>query len=99
GPTGPTARLLSNPVHRQARFICLLAGASDEARDARLLGPETDWDRLLQIAWDENAIGSLRDYCGRLPAGLVPLEVERRLACLTLERDFRMRVLEKRLEE
>ena len=98
-PAGPTARLLSNAANREARFVFLLAGASDAESAVRLLGPDTDWERLLQIAWDENAIGALRDYCRRLPSGIVPLDVGRRLACLALERDLRMRVLQKRLEE
>jgi hypothetical protein len=53
----------------------------------------------MQLAWDEGAIGALRDHFRELHPGLVPAAVERRVACLALERELRMRKLERRAKE
>ena len=58
-----------------------------------------DWTRLLQVAWDAGAAGALRDHVHRHRQQTVPLDVERTLACLALERDLRMRTLERRAAE
>lgn len=58
----------------------------------------TNWRRLLQLATDENALIALR-HCLREAHGHVPADVERLVAVLALDREFRMRLLESRLAE
>jgi putative nucleotidyltransferase-like protein len=58
-----------------------------------------DWRRVLQLAADENAVIALRDYLRSEKWRIVPPDVQRHLAMLALDREFRMRLLEKRLEE
>jgi hypothetical protein len=53
----------------------------------------------MQLAWDEGAIGALRDHFRELHPGFVPASVERRVACLALERELRMRKLDRRAKE
>jgi hypothetical protein len=53
----------------------------------------------LQIASDENAVIALRDHLSSLQWGAVPSDVQRWLAMLALDREFRMRALVNRLEE
>ena len=57
----------------------------------------SDWQRLLQVASDENALIVLRDFL-RSSATSLPIQVGRYLAMLALDREYRMRLLEKRLE-
>ena len=81
----------------EGRFVFALAG--DEAEYATQLDPVPDWTRLLQVAWDAGAAGALRDYMRKHRQGTVPVAVERTLACLALERDLRMRTLQRRASD
>src|SRR5689334_4701672 len=58
-----------------------------------------DWRRVLQIAADENAVIALRDHLSSEQWATVPPGVQRSLAMLALDREFRMRALVNRLEE
>jgi putative nucleotidyltransferase-like protein len=59
----------------------------------------TDWQRVLQIAASENAVIALRDQLRAQRTRAVPLDAQRYLAMLALDRQFRMRLLQNRLEE
>ena len=78
----------------EARFVFSLAGADPE--DRAQLDAMPDWTRLLHVAWENGAAGALREFVRRHRQGTVPLETERALACLALERDLRMRTLQLR---
>ena len=95
---GHAARIAGG-AQDEAHLIFQLARAGEGGKAIQSLGQTTDWSRLLQIAWEEGAVGALRDHCGQLPSGTVPSEIDRRLACLALDRAFRMRVLEQRTRE
>jgi hypothetical protein len=60
----------------------------------------TNWPHLLQLASDENALIAIRSALkhgdGR---EAVPTYIDRHLAILSLDREFRMRQLQKRLEQ
>ena len=58
-----------------------------------------NWPRLLHLASAENAVIVLRDHVRHLRNDVVPVHVERHLAMLALDREFRMRRLQSRLEE
>jgi hypothetical protein len=62
------------------------------------LGTISNWQRLVQIASDENAIIALRDFLRRSDREALPSGVERYVAMLALDREFRMRQLQDRLE-
>lgn len=95
-PVAPIAGMAGGPREREGLLVFLLAGAMDPAHAEATIANRLDWGRLLQFAWDEGATGVLREFLRALPRGRVPLEVERQLACLALERELRMRLLEKR---
>ena len=59
----------------------------------------TDWRGALQLASDENALIALRHAVHRAGKAHVPRDVERQLALLSLDREFRMRRLRERLEQ
>ena len=92
-------RLLAGERHREASLVFRLARVGDDVREYPRLGDGADWPQLLQIAWDEGAVSALRDHWRALGAGAVPLEIDRRLACLALDRELRMRMLEQRTRE
>ena len=96
---GALARLLAEKEHRETHLVYRLAGANDDVSAHPPIDAATDWARLLHVAWEEGAVGALRDHCRALAPGTVPLEVDRRLACLVLDRDLRMRMLEQRTRE
>lgn len=87
----------ARPRDAEGRFVFSLAG--DAANHTVHLDEVPDWIRLLQIAWDAGATGALRDHIKRHREHTMPLEMERTLACLALERDARMRALERRTVE
>lgn len=58
-----------------------------------------DWGRLVRLGSDENALVALGDRVRHLQNSGVPLEIERQLAILALDRQFRMRLLQERLEQ
>lgn len=95
GPSAP----LAGAADREADLVFRLALVAGESGAGESPGAATDWSRLVQIAWDEGAVAALREHCRRLPPGTVPSEIDRRLACLALDREFRMRVLERRTRE
>ena len=58
-----------------------------------------EWQRLVQLALDENAVIALRDSLGAVAdADLMPTGLERHVAMLALDRAYRMRVLQTRFE-
>jgi len=59
----------------------------------------TNWPRLLQLASDENAVIALRAAIKHGHGHVVPAYIDRQLAILSLDREFRMRQLQKRLEQ
>lgn len=83
-----------SPEQREGWRIFQLAGAAPDDVPRIEFATETNWSRLLQIAWDEGAVTALRNHVRALPPGAIPLDVQRRLACLALECDLRMRSLE-----
>jgi hypothetical protein len=85
---GPAARL----VFRLAR-----SDASDRLEFD--FSAVRDWHHVLRLASDENALIALRRGIGRLQRGTIPIDVERQLAILSLDRELRMRRLQERLEE
>lgn len=95
-PVAPIPAVGGGPGRREGLLVFALAGTLDAAHAGAAITDRLDWGRLLQFAWDEGATGVLRDFLRALPRGTVPLEVERQLACLALERELRMRLLEKR---
>ena len=92
-------RLLAGERHREASLVFRLARLGDDVGEYPRLGETADWPQLLQIAWDEGAVNALRDHWRTLGPGAVPLEIDRRLACLALDRELRMRMLEQRTRE
>jgi hypothetical protein len=93
---GSIRQLLEHPTQREAVLIFRLAAASRGRSGSATLDPTTDWSRLAQIACDEGAIGALRDHLSCVRPGLIPMELDRQLACLALDRKSKMRVLEAR---
>ena len=77
-------------------FQLARAGAVSEPLDLRSI---ENWPRVLQLASDENAIIALRDCLRSMSDSAIPLSVERYLAILALDREFRMRQLRDRLEQ
>lgn len=86
-------------LHREARIVYLLASGEAAPRLIAPLLAGIDWQRLLFVAAAENAIIALRECTLALPAGSVPLDAERQLAVLGLGAEYRMRTLERRVEE
>ena len=77
-------------------MVFRLAADPRSATQGAALDQTTDWPWLQQIAWEEGAIGALKEHLRRCTPGHTPLEFERRVACLALERTMRMRILEER---
>ena len=82
----------------EASLVFELARHPDALTYGADLDAISNWQRLLQIASDENAIIALRDLVRRSDRSAVPSGVERYLAVLALDREFRMRQLQDRLE-
>jgi hypothetical protein len=82
----------------EADVVFRLAGANPLG-DVVDLRAVTDWPRLLQLASDENAVIALRDHLRQGSGRTLPLTFARQLAVLSLDREFRMRVLQQRLEQ
>lgn len=94
---GSNARYLAGRSRAEARFVFSLAGAPVNPIGG--LDASTDWTRLLQIAWDEGATTALQAHVQDYAPHTLPLPVERQLACLALERELRMRILQHRAAE
>jgi hypothetical protein len=58
-----------------------------------------DWPRLLRFASDENALIALRHCLRHKEAESMPVDVQRQVAMLSLDREFRMRRLQGRVED
>lgn len=80
----------------EANLIFRLAGAEMPLNE---VGGDLDWHRVVKIASDENALLVLRDWLRSDADAEVPVEVKRLVAMLALNREYRMRLLEARLEE
>jgi len=65
---------------------------------SRDLDDISDWDRLLRIASEENAIIALRACLKEAKVAKLPAGLERYVAMISLDREFRMRQLQPRLE-
>ena len=92
-------RLRHGLIDPEARLVFSLArtqGPSEDFGDS--LRSIANWHRLLQLASEENALIALRTAV-RHERGVPPASVERQLAVLALDREFRMRQLQNRLEE
>lgn len=86
-------------VNPEAQLVFALACQSARPLLARLASAVSDWPRVLHLAGDENALIALRNGVRQAGAAGVPVEVERQLAILSLDRELRMRRLKERLEE
>ena len=99
GPTSEWPAAAEGAVEdREARLIFALAGGAE----LDTLVPQLDacdWARLLHIAILENAVIALGRLVRRGGPHRVPAAVERQIAYIALQAQFRMRRLEKRLEE
>lgn len=84
---------------QDAETNLVFALARTSGRRALDLDAVSNWQHVLQLASDENAIIVLRDALLRDHATALPLSVGRYLAMLALDREHRMRMLEKRLEQ
>jgi hypothetical protein len=62
-------------------------------------GSVGDWNRLVQFASEENALIALRKCLAGDAGKTIPVNVERQVAILSLDREFRMRRLQERLEQ
>lgn len=77
-------------------FQLARAGTVSEPLDVSAI---ENWSRVVQLASDENAVIALRDCLRRVSDSAIPLGIERYLAILALDREFRMRQLRERLEQ
>jgi len=66
---------------------------------AKSANAHLDWERIISAALLENAITVLNDRFSQLPANAVPAAVRVRTGRLSLVWNFKMQILEKRLEE
>ena len=82
----------------EAGVVFRLARYQDAVNPGADLGAVANWQRLLQIASDENAIIALRDRLRQSEQAKLPSGIERYVAMLALDREFRMRQLKDRLE-
>jgi len=91
---------LTSPLSSDAEadFLFRLARSPRGAEETPRLGAIANWQRLLQVASNANAVIALREHL-ELAAEAVPVDVMRSVAILALDREFRMRCLEKRLDE
>ena len=90
------SRIERGATGREGHFIFALAADDMGVAQLQQPAPDMDWSRLLQIAWDEGAVGALRNRCRGLSPDVIPMDVQRRLACLGLESDLRSRSLHDR---
>jgi hypothetical protein len=87
------------PMTPESKLVFELARTAPRPVPGGDLEAITDWRRVLELAAAENATVALRDYLRSESAPSVPLEAQRLLAILALDRELRMNLLEKRLEE
>lgn len=78
-------------------LIFRLARARPAPITRRDLDAVSDWDRLLRVASEENAIIALRACLKEAGAVTLPSGLERYVAMIALDREFRMRHLQARL--
>src|SRR5438067_1727076 len=83
----------------EARLVFGLARAMPGVNGVPELSGVTSWRRVLQLASDENAVIALRDALRHAARRVLPADVERKLAILSLDRECRMRRLKARLEQ
>lgn len=82
-----------------ARFVFSFARSRPDTTGEPAAGQITEWQRVLQLASDENALISLRRGLRHAYGTPVPADVERQLAILSLDREYRMHRLRERLEQ
>lgn len=89
------------PAHLdpEGALVFQLARARSEGLAPHSFAKVADWRRLLLVASDENAIIALRDSVKRVSGRSLPAGMERYIAMLALDRESRMRQLERRLEQ
>ena len=83
----------------ESKLVFHLARAAASSAHNVEFDSVTDWPRVLQLAATENAVIALRDQLRLEQARVVPLDVQRYVAMLALDREFRMRLLQNRLEQ
>lgn len=83
----------------ESRLVFGLARSNPKTNAGPDTSRVTSWRRVLQLASDENALIALRDSFRHAGDAIPPREVERQLAILSLDREFRMRRLRERLEQ
>lgn len=79
-------------------LIFSLARPRPEPITSRDLDNISDWGRLLRVASEENAIIALRACLKEASVAELPAGLERYVAMISLDREFRMRQLQPRLE-
>ena len=86
-------------ISQDAETDFVFALARTTARTTLDIQAISNWQHVLQLASDENAVIVLRDALLRGNVASLPLSVGRLLAMLALDREYRMRLLERRLEQ
>ena len=86
-------------INNEARLLFGLAGQRPLPALGHLPSSAVQWQRVLHLAMDENALIPLRNGLRHAREAVVPVEVQRQLAILSLDTEFRMRLLKKRLEQ
>lgn len=87
-------------VDPEAALLFALACRTGDPVPNSRLKTGARWQRLVQLASNENALIVLRDRLGALvEADVLPPGIERSLALLALDREYRMRLLQTRLEQ
>ena len=86
-------------INNEARLLFALAHQRTLPFLGHLSSTVADWQRVLHLAMDENALVPLRNGLRHAGAAVVPVEVQRQLAILSLDTEFRMRLLKTRLEQ
>jgi len=95
----PGASRYSSPdSERESRLVFSLAG-NGAGPSSLALDDAVDWERLVDFAFSHNAVVTLQGACRSVPADVMPIDIQRRLACHALGLEQRMRIVESRLAE
>ncbi|HKW49359.1 MAG TPA: nucleotidyltransferase family protein [Gemmatimonadaceae bacterium] len=85
--------------HPEVDLVFRLAARERTPHQGMSFASVGDWRRLVQFASDENALIALRGRLKDRDGDAIPVEVERQIAILSLDREFRMRRLQQRVED
>src|SRR5204862_7836354 len=87
-------------IDPEAALVFGLARQVGESVPTAHLTCRTGWERLVQLASDENALIALRDQLGAAAdADRAPIGLQRHVAMLALDRAYHMRVFQTRFEQ